>query len=80
MSLPVPSLHVRALEHYRRRAGKSRSEVLAAAGITVERFEVLRVTSSFTIDDIARLAQALETTPRELSTLSAVLTVREQLG
>lgn len=80
MSLPVPSLHVRALEHYRRRAGKSRTEVLEAAGISHERFEELRTTSSFTIDDVARLAVALETTPRELSTLSAVLTAREQLG
>lgn len=72
-------IHPRALEVFRRRAGKSVAQVLIDAGIDAPGFRERIRGEGFGLSDVARLAQALDTTPRELTTTSTVLAAAERL-
>jgi len=58
----------------------TRSQVLAAAGMTPAFFTARLSTQTFTVDDIARLAAALGTTSRALATTTTVILASERLG
>ncbi|MFB7842633.1 hypothetical protein [Microbacterium sp. NPDC056052] len=72
------ALHPRALERFRGRSGKSVARVLLDVGMNATDFSTC-IRGGFTLDDVARLAEALGTTSRELTTASAVLATADQL-
>ena len=72
-------IHARALERFRRRSGKSVTQVLGETGMSVADLSAGVRGGGFTLTDLARLAEALETTPRDLATASTVLTAAENL-
>lgn len=72
------ALHPRTLERFRNRSGKSVSRVLFDVGMNAMDFRTC-VHGGFTLNDVARLADALGTTPRELTTASTVQATADQL-
>ncbi|WP_341977229.1 hypothetical protein LTA6_001589 [Microbacterium sp. LTA6] len=72
-------IHVHALERFRRRNGKSVTQVLGEVGMTAADLNAGVRGGGFTLADLARLAEALDTTPRDLATASTVLTAAENL-
>ncbi len=72
------TLHPRALERFRRLSGKSVSRILLDVGMNAIEFRTC-IHGGFTLNDVARLADALGTTPRELTTASTVQATADQL-
>ncbi|MDR2322545.1 MAG: hypothetical protein LBE60_12945 [Microbacterium sp.] len=72
------ALHPRALERFRDRSGKSVSRILFDVGMNATDFRTC-IHGGFTLNNVARLADALGTTPRELITASTVQATADQL-
>lgn len=79
MAHPPTHVHPRALEKHRRAAGLTVTEVLTAAEMSTRYFSSRLHTQTFSLDDIARLAAALDTTPRALATTTTVVLAAEGL-
>lgn len=72
-------LDPRALEILRRRVGKSVSQVLRDAEMDADDFRDRIRGEGFGRQEVSRLARALETTPRQLTTTSTVVATAHRL-